>query len=45
LRGLSPNFHIHVSVCNLHIPRIGPHISCYRICRPILKIYKSLTDI
>ncbi len=26
LRGLSPNFHIHMSVNNLHIPRIGPHI-------------------
>ncbi len=27
LRGLSPNFHIHVSVRDLNIPRIGPHIS------------------
>jgi hypothetical protein len=27
LRGLSPNFHIHVSVSDLNIPRIGPHIS------------------
>ncbi len=26
LRGLSPNFHIHVSVSKLYIPRIGPHI-------------------
>ncbi len=26
LRGLSPNFHIHVSVGDLYIPRIGPHI-------------------
>jgi hypothetical protein len=26
LRGLSPNFHIHVSVSNLYNPRIGPHI-------------------
>jgi hypothetical protein len=25
LRGLSPNFHIHVSVRDLYIPRIGPH--------------------
>ncbi len=25
LRGLSPNFHIHVSVSDLNIPRIGPH--------------------
>jgi hypothetical protein len=27
LRGLSPNFHIHLSVSNLYIPRISPHIS------------------
>jgi hypothetical protein len=27
LRGLSPNFHIHVSVSDLYIPRIGPDIS------------------
>ncbi len=27
LRGLSPNFHIHVSVSDLYIPRIAPHIS------------------
>jgi hypothetical protein len=26
LRGLSPNFHIHVSVSDLCIPRISPHI-------------------
>jgi hypothetical protein len=26
LRGLSPNFHIHVSVTDLYISRIGPHI-------------------
>jgi hypothetical protein len=26
LRGLSLNFHIHVSVSVLYIPRIGPHI-------------------
>jgi hypothetical protein len=26
-RGLCPNIHIHVSVSNLYIPRIGPHIS------------------
>ncbi len=45
LLGLSPNFHIHVSVSDLYIPRIGPHISCSRIGRRILEIYKSLTDI
>jgi hypothetical protein len=27
LRCLSPNFHIHVSVRDLYIPRISPHIS------------------
>ncbi len=27
LRGLSPNFHIRVSVSYLYIPRISPHIS------------------
>ncbi len=26
LRDLNPNFHIHVSVSDLYIPRIGPHI-------------------
>jgi hypothetical protein len=26
LRGLSPNFHINVSVSDLYIPRIVPHI-------------------
>ncbi len=26
LRGLSPNSYIHVSVSDLYIPRIGPHI-------------------
>ncbi len=27
LRSLSSNFHIYVSMSNLHIPRISPHIS------------------
>jgi hypothetical protein len=27
LRGLSPNFYIHVSVSDLYFPRISPHIS------------------
>ncbi len=44
LRGLSPNFHIHVSVSDLYIPMIVPHISSSRIGRPIVGIYKSLTD-
>ncbi len=44
LCGLSPNFHIHVSVSDLYIPRIGPHISSSRKGRPIMGIYNSLTD-
>ncbi len=42
-RGLSPNFHIHVSVSDLYSPRMGLHISSSRIGRPIVGIYKSLT--
>jgi hypothetical protein len=26
LRGISPNFHMHVSMSDLYVPRIGPHI-------------------
>ncbi len=44
LRHFSPNFNIHVSVGNLYIPRIGPHISCSRMGRSIVGIYNSLTD-
>ncbi len=44
LRGLSPNFHIHVAVNNLYIPRIGPNISSSRKGRPIVGIYYTLTD-
>ncbi len=44
LRGLSPNFHIHVSLIDLYIPRISLHISSSRTGRPILGIYNSLTD-
>jgi hypothetical protein len=39
LRGLSHNFHIHVSVSDLCIPRIGPHISSSRKGRPIVGVY------
>ncbi len=39
-----PQFHIHVSVSDLYIPRIGPHISSSRKGRPIVEIYNSLTD-
>jgi hypothetical protein len=38
LRGLSPNFHIHVSGSDLYIPRMGPHTSCSRIGRFIVGI-------
>jgi hypothetical protein len=38
------NFHIHVYASNLYIPWISPHISCSRIGRSIVGIFKSLTD-
>ncbi len=47
LRGHSPNFHIHVSLSDLHIPTIDLPILLQEICGPILGIYeyKSLTEI
>jgi hypothetical protein len=42
-RGLSPNFHLHVSVSDLYTPTIGLTILLEEICRPILGLYKSLT--
>jgi hypothetical protein len=47
VRGLSPNFHIHVSVSDLYIPRIGPHIWLQqnRQTDPGNTVYKSLTEI
>ncbi len=44
LRGLSPNFHIHVFETDLYSPRISPQISCSRIGSSIVGIYKSLTE-
>ncbi len=44
LRGLSRNFHIHVSMSDLYISRIGSHISTSRKGRPIMGIYNSLKD-
>ncbi len=43
-QGLSPNFHIHASVSDLYISTIGLPILQEEICRPILGLYKSLTD-
>jgi hypothetical protein len=40
--GLSPNFHIHVSVSELYIPTMGLPVLLEEICRLILGIYKSL---
>ncbi len=46
-RGLSPNFHIHVSVSELYCmynPTMGLPVLLEEICRLILGIYKSLKD-
>ncbi len=43
-RGLSPNFHIHVSVRKLYIPTVGLLVLLEEICRLILGIYKLLKD-
>ncbi len=43
-RGLSPNFHIHMSVSELYIPTMGLPFLLDEICRLILGIYKSFTD-
>ncbi len=42
LRGLSPNFHIHVSVSDFDIPRIGPHIFLQQKGRSMVGVYKPL---
>jgi hypothetical protein len=44
LHGLVPNFYIHVSVCDLYFPTIGPPILLYCVWGPIMGIYKSLKD-
>ncbi len=44
LRCHSPNFHIHVPVCDLYIPAIDLPLLLQEICGPILGICKSLTD-
>ncbi len=38
--GLSPNFHIHVSVSEIYIPKMGLPVLLEEICRLILGIYK-----
>jgi hypothetical protein len=43
LRGLIPNFHIHVSVSDLYCQDRSA-FCCKKICGPILGIYKALTD-
>ena len=42
LPGLSPNFHIYVSVSELYITTMGLPVLLEEICRLILGIYKSL---
>ena len=37
--GLSPNFHIHVSLIDLFIPTIGLPLLLEEICGPILGLY------
>ncbi len=43
-RDLSPSFHIHASVSDFYIPTVGLPILLMEICRPILGLYKPLTD-
>ncbi len=44
MRGRSPYVHIHVSVSDLYLLRIGSHISYSKIGRSVVGIYKSFTD-
>jgi hypothetical protein len=39
-RGLSPNFHVYVSVSELHILTMGLPFLLEEICGPILGIYR-----
>jgi hypothetical protein len=43
-RGLSPNFHILVTLSELYIPTMGLPVLLEEICRLIMEIYKSLKD-
>jgi hypothetical protein len=44
LCGLVPNSYIHVSVSDFYIPRIGLPIWLQKKGRPLLGMYKLLTD-
>jgi hypothetical protein len=44
LRGLVPNFYIHVSVSDLYISLISPQTQYSKIGEPIVGIYKSLIE-
>jgi hypothetical protein len=44
LRSLRSSFHIHVSVSDSYIPRIGPHIFFCKKGKSIVGLYKSLTE-
>jgi hypothetical protein len=43
-RGLSPNFYVQASVSDLYIPTVGLPILLEEICRPMVGLYKWLTD-
>jgi hypothetical protein len=43
-RGLSPNFHLHVTLNELYIPMMGLPFLLEEICGLILEIYISLRD-
>jgi hypothetical protein len=43
-RGLSPNFLIHVSECELYIPTMGLPFLLEEICGPILGIYMYISS-
>jgi hypothetical protein len=44
ISGSQAQFQNHASVSDLYIGTIGPPILLEEICRPILGLYKSLTD-
>jgi hypothetical protein len=44
LRGVVPNFYIHVCMSDLYIHTIGPQMQYRKISGLIVGIYKSLTN-